>query len=162
MAVNVQGFNIGNDCTLVIQDALGDVVTVDTLGYLMDFDSESEDMELKIVPITGGGVPINQDIPAGWRGSISFTRYDGALDQFVSDIQNAYHDSGIITQFSILLSVLNRDGSIDVSLYSGVQFVKPRAGNFRTDKEVDMRLDFRASRRQTVGGAAPLLTNLAA
>lgn len=162
MAINEGGFNIGQDASLVIQDSLGDIVLVDTLGHLMDFDSESEDVEIKITPISGNGIPIIQDIPNGWRGSISLTRFDGTLDQFISDIQDAYFNEGIIQQFTLLLSVLNRDGTVNESLYTGVQFVKPRAGNFRTDKEVDMRLDFRASRRFTVGATTPILTNLAA
>lgn len=162
MPLSVQGFNIGTDISVVIQDSSGDIIYATDLGQLMDFDAEAEDIELKIVPISNGGVPIIQDIPAGWRGSLMFTRVNGAFNQFRIDTENAFFDSGLIQQFTIQCSVLNRDLSVDEYQFIGVQFVKPRFGNFRADKEVDMRMDFRAARLLTTGASTPLLSLLAA
>ena len=162
MAIQIQGFNIGQDIALSMMSSAGDIFLAEQLGYVMDFDAEAEDIELKIVPISGGGVPIIQDIPCGWRGSIMFTRFGPALTQLAIDLSDAYHDQGIIQQFLMMGNVLNRNGQIDEYIFQGLQFVKPRFGNFRTDKEVDQRIDFRASRLRSAGSSVQFLPNLLA
>lgn len=162
MTFALAGFNIGQDVSLVIQSSGGDIVQVSDLGHLMDFDADATDVKLKVIPITNGGLPINQTIPAGWRGSLMFTRVNGALTQFIIDTQNAFFDSGIIQQFSLMASVVNRDSTVDEYLWSGVQFEDGKFGNFRTDKEVDQRLNFTASRLNTTGVSVSILTSLLA
>lgn len=151
------GFNTGVDSAIIIADAFGDVFPAEALSHLMEFDAESEDVELKIIPITGGGVPIYMTIWAGIRGHLMFTRVSGAMQSLILELMSDYFDSGLIRYFSITQNVQNRDGSIDGYLYSGVQFVRPRFGNFRATKEVDMRLEFRASTCTLTGGVSPLL-----
>jgi hypothetical protein len=160
MAVTVAGFNIGTDAAVSISDQYGDIFPASSLGHIMEFDAESEDTEIKIVPLTGGGVPIYQTIWSGVRGHLMFTRNTGALTLMIIELMNAYHDSGIIPQFSMTLTVLNRDGTTDEYLFSGVQWIRPRFGNFRATKEVDERLEFRASRITATGGLSALLSEL--
>lgn len=162
MGVNLQGFNVGTDSTITISDQFGDVFPADLLGHVMDWEMESEDTELKIVPISNGGVPIYQTIPGGYRGKCSLTRVNGNLQAMVAELWNAYHADGIITQLSISQNVLNRDGTIDEYLWSNVQIAKPRFGMFRHEKEVDMSFDIRASLLTVAGGTAAFLTGLGA
>lgn len=158
----VQGFNIGTDLSIAISDQFGDLFGAQLLGNLMEADAESEDTEIKIVPLTGGGVPIYQTIWSGMRGHIMYTRSSGSLSRMIIDLMSAYHDQGLLPQFAMTWAVLNRDGTVDEYLFSGVQWIRPRLGNFRATKEVDERLEFRASRLTGVGGLAPFLTGLAA
>jgi hypothetical protein len=160
MAVNLFGYNVGTDSNVTISDAYGDIIPADLLGHVMDFEMESEDTELKIVPISNGGVPIYQTIPGGYRGKCSLARVNGNLQAMVAELWNAYHSQGLITQLSISQNVLNRDGTIDEYLWSNVQIAKPRFGNYRHEKEVDMSFDIRASVLTVVGGATAFLTGL--
>lgn len=159
---SLAGFNIGTDVSITVLDNYGDVFPLDSLGLLMELDSESLDKELDVVPISDGGVPLFMTIPAGWRGRMMFTRTNGNFQQMFTEIFNAYFANGVIPIFSLQGSILNRDGSIDEFLFSGVQFSKPRLGNFRAEKEVDMQMEFRASTLSGTGVIVPFLPLLAA
>jgi hypothetical protein len=159
---SLAGYNVGTDISVTISDIYGDVFDAQMLGHLMEIDIEAEDTELKIIPITNGGRPIYQTIPGGYSGNMMFTRVNGNFQAMVVELYNAYHDIGLITQLSITTNVLNRDGTVDEYLLSNAQIKKPRFGNFRHEKEVDMRLGFSASVLTISGGASPFLSGLAA
>lgn len=160
--VTVNGFNVGTDVSVAITDNYGDSFTADQLGYLMDFESESEDVPVKITPVTGGGVPIYQTLWNGISGSMSFTRSSAAFQQMFIDLMNAYFTNGVIPQFTISVNVRDRAGSIDEYLYTGVQFEKPRFGNYKATKEVDMKMNFKASQMTVNGTGTAFLTAAAA
>ena len=63
----LNGFKIGTDVAVTMQDNLGDIFPLASLGLLTEFDSESLDRELEVVPITMGGVPLFMTIWAGAR-----------------------------------------------------------------------------------------------
>lgn len=157
---NLQGFNIGTDAAVVVTDNFGDSFPIDQLGLMMDFESDYDDAEIKIVPITGGGVPVFQTVWAGGHGRIGFTRRNGNLEQMTLELVQAYHSIGLIPIFTMLTSVLNRDGSIDERLYTGVQFNRPRFGQYRALKEVDQAVQFSFGLCTPVGGVTPFLTQL--
>lgn len=162
MGASLQGFNIGTDASVTVADNFGDAFPVDHLGLMMAFESDYDDTEIKVVPITGGGVPLFQTVWVGGHGNLMFTRRNGNLEQMILELANAYHHAGIIPVFSLLTSVLNRDGSVDERLYTGVQFNRPKFGNYRALKEVDQALQFSFGLCTPVGGATPFLTGLAA
>ena len=160
MAISLLGYNVGTDSQITISDQFGDIFPADLLGHVLDFESESEDTELKITPISNGGVPIYQTIPGGYRGKVMLARVNGNMQAMVAELWNAYHNRGIITQLSMAQYVLNRDGTIDEYLWSNMQLAKPRFGNYRHEKEVDMSFDWRASVLSVVGGSTAFLTGL--
>lgn len=162
MAINIQGFNVGTDASFAITDSYGDILVDDSLGYLMDFESQSQDMSLKVIPITKGGIPVYQTLWSGVQGSLAYTRFGPTFQQMFMDLMQAYHFGGLIPQFGMTLNVMNRNGSVDEYLYTGVQFSRPRFGNFRATKEVDMRVDFHASLVQGSGALQVFLGALAA
>ena len=155
------GYNVGTDAAVTISDAYGDVFTAQQLGLLTDFRSAADSIELKVTPITNGGIPVLQTIWNGVTGSMMFVRQGPAFQAFFLETILAYHQSGIIQQFGISMEVQNRDGSVDEYLLSGVQFTKPDFGNFAAVKEVDMSLAFNASIMTKAGGATTFLTGLA-
>ena len=158
----VNGFNVGTDFSAAISDTLGDIFTAEDLGHLIEFDSMAEDTPLKVVPINNGGIPIFQTIWSGLSGTMVFVRAGPALNQLFIDLINGYHFAGIIPQFAIAANVINRDGSIDEFLYSGVQFSKPSFGSYKGVKEVDMKVGFVASLLQTTGSQAAFLAGVQA
>lgn len=155
-----QGFNVGTDFAASVVDNFGDFFPLEALGPLMEFESESMDRELECVPISQGGVPIFQTVWAGMRGRMTFARANAALSSMVIDLMQAYHKFGVIPRFTIAAQVLNRDGSLDEYVYTGVQFGRPRFGNFRSEKEVDTAMEFRASRVLRTGAAVPFLAGV--
>jgi hypothetical protein len=162
MAITVNGYNIGTDASFAITDQYGDIFLDSDMGYLMDFDSESEDSTLKVVPITTGGLPIYQTIWSGVTGSLMFTRFGPSFQQMMMYLMATYYNSGVIPQFSLALLVRNRNGSTDQYRYAGFQFSRPKFCNFRATKEVDMRSYFKASSVQAFGALTPFLKGLPA
>lgn len=159
---NLQGFNIGTDASVTVTDSYGDSFPIDELGLMMNFESDYDDAEIKVVPITGGGIPIFQTTWAGGHGMIGFTRRNGNLEQMVLELVAAYHRLGLIPQFTLMTNVLNRDGSIDETIYTGVQWNKPKFGRYAALKEVDQGLGFSFGLATRVGGVTPFLAGLAA
>lgn len=157
-ALNINGYNVGTDISLIISDEFGDVFPADVLGHVMEFNSRSEDTLLKVSPISNGGIPIYQTLWAGHSGKLSFTRVNGALASMIISMMNAYHQAGIIPQWAIQAGVLNRNGQVDQYLWQGLQWSKPDLGDFRHEKEVTMSLDFSASVLNITGGALPFLS----
>jgi hypothetical protein len=160
--INGTGYSIGTDIGVVVSDDQGDFFPIDALGLLMDFDSQATDSLIKIVPITNGGKPLFMTVWVGGHGRMMFTRQNGNLQAMILELMSAYHTQGLIPQFSIATNILNRDGTVDEYLYSGVQWTTPHFGNFKALKEVDQALDFSWSDCVKTGGATPFLTALAA
>ena len=152
------GFNIGVDASVTIADDVGDVFPAEALSHITEFDSESEDTELKVTPISGGGVPIHMTIWNGVRGRMMFARVSGAFQAMIVELMDMYYDEGQVPFFTVYVDVMNRDGTIDEYVYTGVQFTRPRFGNYRATKEVDMQLEFRAARCSLAGGVTPFLS----
>lgn len=161
MIINSQAYNIGTDLGVSVSDNYGDQFPLDALGLVMDFDSKAHSSIIKVTPITNGGRPIFQTVWQGGDGRISFTRQNGNLQSMVTELMDAYHNSGIIPVFSLATSILNRDGSIDEYLYTGVQFETPDFGNFAAMKEVNNGLSFMWGDCVKTGGGSPFLTGLA-
>lgn len=160
MPINLAGYNVGTDAAITIADQYGDVFPVSYFGHLVDFDSKLMNTKLSVIPITNGGVPIFQTIWGGVQGSMRLVRVNGAFAAMFLELANAYHTQGLITQLSMSLNVLNRDGTVDEYLFNNMQFSDPNLGNFRNTKEVDMSVNFEASQEFAVGNVSTLLTNL--
>jgi hypothetical protein len=156
----LNGYNVGADISLTISDAYGDVFPAEALSHLTEFDAESEDVEVKVTPISLGGVPIYQTIWYGIRGHMTFARVNGSFESMIISLMNGYYDQGLIPFFTISQTVRNRDGTLDEYMFMGCQWVRPRFGNFRATKEVDMAVEFRAQRVVGTGALAPFLGGL--
>lgn len=162
MAISIQGFNVGTDVSFVITDNFGDVIMDSDMGYLDDFSTESTDVDLKITPITNGGIPVYQTIWNGGTGSLTYTRFGPTFQQVFMDLAASYHGSGIIPQFALAMDVRNRNGSVDSYNYSGMQFTRPRFGDYRATREVQMRVGINWAQCTGSGALQAFLSSLAA
>jgi hypothetical protein len=159
--VSIQGFNVGTDVSFTILSNYGDLLTPAIMGYLTDFESSSRTIKLSVNPITTGGVPVHQTIWNGGSGTMAFARTGPNISAVMIELSDAYHDGGLIPQFSISANVRNRDSSVDAYLYTGVQFDDPRHGDFRATKEVDQRFTFRFGRLTGTGPLSAIMSALA-
>ena len=161
MAVTtIQGFNVGSDVSFAIMDQYGDVFTEDMLGLMTQFDIRSVDVKMKVTPISQGGVPVLQNIPNGLRGTMTFVRVGPAFQQLYVDLEQAYFNSGLISQMQIMMNVRNRNGTVDEYQITGVQLSDWDFGDFRGTKEVDCRMSIEASQMYGSGTLATFLNNL--
>lgn len=164
MATNVvlQGFNVGSDVSFAIMDQYGDVFSEDMLGLMTQFDIRSVDVKMKVTPISNGGVPVNQVIPNGLRGTMTFVRTGPAFSQLYMDLSQGYFTAGVITQMYIMMNVRNRNGTVDEYQLDGVQLSDWDFGDFRGTKEVDCKMSIEASQMYGSGSLATFLNNLPA
>jgi hypothetical protein len=160
VATVINGFNIGSDVSFAIMDQYGDVFSEDMLGLMTQFDIRSVDVKMKVTPISNNGVPINQVIPNGLRGTMTFVRIGPAFSQLYMDLSQGYFTAGIITQMYIMMNVRNRDGSVDEYQLDGVQLSDWDFGDFRGTKEVDCKMSIEASQMYGSGSLAVFLNNL--
>lgn len=159
--LNGTGYNVGTDIAVAVSDDQGDAFPIDALGHMLDFESEADETEIKIVPVTNGGKPLFQTVWNGGHGKITFARVTGNLQAMILELMAAYHGRGLIPQFAIATAVQNRDGSVDEYLYTGVQWKTPAFGNFKALKEVDQSLGFSWSDCVKTGGASVFLPGVA-
>src|SRR5262249_20996269 len=160
MPLKINGFNVGQDLSLSIRDDRGTVVGAWQLGHMIDFDANADDVELKITPVTNGGLPLFDRSPNGWHGSINFVRADGTIANMFAAMDSNFYRFGRRTWFTMQTSILNRDGSVDKYSWTRCSFSRPKFGRFQADKEVDTGFNFRAQQMLNASGIVPLLVGV--
>ena len=153
-------FNIGTDISGVLSDAYGDNIPLVDIGNLMSIDVTFDMHQLKITPITNGGRPIYLSIPNGLTGTMDFTRYNGAMTAMFTKLYEAFYGGGLLPHFSLMLSVLNRSGTVDEYIIPQLVFDTPDFGKFTGIEDVTQSLKFSAPTMISTGGGATLLAAL--
>jgi hypothetical protein len=148
-------FNIGTDFSGVISDAFGTTRNLDEFGHLEEMEARAEQHDIKISPISRGGIPLFQTLWAGGSGHVRYTRVFGAISAVWVQLMNNYYYLHALPSFTIGTTMLNRDGSVDEYLFTGVVLTAPTWGNVRGDKQVDQELHFKFQNCQVVGPGAP-------
>ena len=151
----INGFNVGQDISISIQDDTGVVVDSSQLGHLMEIDATMEDTELRVIPISNNGLPLFDTLYHGWSGRMTFTRMNGALDNLLTALENNFFNTGRRQKFTLNCTILNRDGSVDQYVFTQVTLSRGGFGNFRADKEVDQVFSFRAQNLINTSGVVP-------
>jgi hypothetical protein len=151
-------FNIGQDVSLSLQHLeSGVVIPITAFGHLMEFDATQEDRDLIIIPITDGGKPKLNVVYQGWSGHMIFTRVNGIFTGLFAALEANFYNARQLSHFAIQATVLNRDGSTDQYLWSNTILHRATGGNWRADKEVDQRVEFRADSMVVTGGAGAII-----
>ena len=70
---------------------------------------------------------------------------------------NNYYYLHQLPSFSLVLTVLNRDSSVDEYLFSGMVLTSPTWGSARGDKQVDQEIHFNFQNCKIVSPNAPAL-----
>jgi len=159
-SLTVNGYNIGTDVSVTISDQYGDTFNAGSLGHLRSIEATWDMENQKIQPITRGGKPLYLSIPSGMTGNMHFTRFNGALSSIFVELYQAFYSAGLLPKWTISCQVLNRDGTTDQYIFTGVVFGRPQWGNFADIREVDQTFEFNAENvisTSTLQGIVPAL-----
>lgn len=141
----MNGFNIGRDISLDVAGQDGQIVSFNLVtGF------EKKQVTEKVAINGLDGVTRYLEIPEGWEGTIDVTRADRRLDDFVASLEDKYFAGQNVLGQSITETIQEPDGSISQWRYEGVMFRLSDAGKWKGKGDVQMRLDWCASRRRKV------------
>jgi len=144
--MNINGYNIGTDISLTMSNDFGDQFTAVSLGHLMRVEATMDFEQLKVTPITGGGLPLYEAVPNGASGTMEFTRYNGGMTAVFANLMNAFYNQGILPHWNIEVNVMNRDMTVDAYNFQGAVFSRPQFGNFDGIRETTQTLEFAFNR----------------
>ena len=156
MANLLNNFNIGQDVSIQITDDQGNTRDITDFGHLIDFSWKAETQELKVIPVTNGGRPIYNTIWQGVSGTFKWTRFNNAGQYFVIALMNNFYSLHLLPKFTIQVTVLNHDGSVDSYIATNAVFLNPSMGQFVADKEVMYEMSFKADNFVSAVGAPAL------
>ncbi len=146
MPLNVgapNAFNFGKDAVFTIVGPSGVVNYPVTQG---DYKQETKRIESR--PLNSP--PIFAEIPDGWSGSFAFDRVGRALDDLFANMEQNYWGSGQLFNFSVTETIQEVDGSISQYRFQNMAVKLESGGIFKGDQKVEMKLQFRCSRRVLV------------
>lgn len=142
--------NVGQDISITFTNDTGQVVPADSLGLVMNFTAKSENIKLKVTPISHRGRARRRSIPNGWNGSIKWTRINGNVTKLIAGLSNDFYETGALRLFSLSATITNRDGSQDKYLFTNCSLSDGDFGNFEANKEVEQELSFEAEAMNVV------------
>lgn len=159
VAFGINGsFNIGQDISVVLQHLeSGVIVPAVLLGHLTEFDASQEDTVLRVLPITDGGRPKYNTVYYGWRGHMIFARNNGNMTGILAAMEANFYKARQMSHWSIQATVINRDGTTDQYLFKNGVLSRGTQGNWRADKEVDIRLEFQSESMVVTSGTGALI-----
>lgn len=152
MAAVVGDINVGQDLSVSFQTDTGQVIAADTLGLVMRFSAKAENEKIKKTPISHGGKPRRRSIPNGWNGSVKIMRVNGNVTAFGASLMNDFHEAGKMRLFSISVSIVNRDDSLDEYLFQSCSLGDFDFGDWEANKEVEQEINFEAESMRIVSG----------
>lgn len=136
-------FTVGRQMTLALV-VNGEIVAT---GALTELEYKQEKIKLKSRPLNGK--PVNKWIPDGWTGTLTFDRQDSTLDDYFSDEEENWWNSGDVAQIYIYETVAENDGSTSQYQFNGVQ-LEFDGGMWKQDDKVTQKASFVASDRPRV------------
>ena len=149
-------FNVGTDVSGILSDDTN-LVTKDIsdFGQLEEVEARGEQHDIKITPVSRGGIPLYQTLWSGGSGHLKYTRVFGAISFVWVALMRNYYYLHQLPNFSLSLAVINRDASVDEYLFGGMVLTSPTWGTARGDKQMDQELHFKFGTLQIVSPNAP-------
>lgn len=137
-------FSVGSDCQVVVLGPFGRV----DLAHVTGFEAQQVTQPLRVDRMDG--VLLGAELPKGWNGSFLLDRGSSAVDEFIAQIEAAYHNGQAINGGTLYQYINEPDGSASTYQFNNVVFKLASAGLFKGDAPVAQRLDFYASSRTSV------------
>lgn len=137
-------FNTGRDKRVTLQDAFG---VSYALGKYTEIVSSPERSTLKVEPINNRGITLRQNIPDGWKGTITTVRENGVLEYLYGQVEADYYNGVAQRYFWIYETISNQDGSTDQFVYTRSIIWIADAGNWKKTSDVPIRLEFESEQR---------------
>jgi len=134
-------FSVGRDCQLVVMGPFGRI----DLTHVTGFESRQVTAPVRVDRIDG--VLLATELPKGWEGVFDLERGSSSVDDFVAQVEAAYHAGNAVASGTLYQYVAEVDGSTSTYQYDNVVFKLAHAGSWRGDASVKQRLEFYASTR---------------
>ncbi len=137
-------FTVGSDCQIVVMGPFGRV----DLAHVTGFEASQVTQPLRVDRLDG--VQLAAELPKGWNGSFLLDRGSSAVDDFIAQIEAAYHNGQAINGGTLYQYVNEPNGSTSTYQFNNVVFKLTSAGSYKGDAPVAQKLDFYASTRTKV------------
>ncbi|MGE4482012.1 hypothetical protein [Acidocella sp.] len=137
-------FTVGSDCQIVVMGPFGRV----DLAHVTGFEATQVTQPLRVDRLDG--VQLAAELPKGWNGSFLLDRGSSAVDDFIAQIEVAYHSGQTINGGTLYQYVNEPDGSTSTYQFNNVVFKLASAGLYKGDAPVAQKLSFYASTRTRV------------
>lgn len=136
-------YSIGRDCRITV---LWNGQRVD-FRDVTSFGASQETHALRASPLNG--MPVEFNVPNGWRGSFQIARASAALDNLVAAIEAAYWNAGTVGSGTIYQYVTEPDGTTSTWEYTNVS-IKLKNDAWQSDQMVHQTVQFFASTRAKI------------
>lgn len=136
-------YSIGRDCRITV---LWNGQRVD-LRDVTSFGASQETQALRASPLNG--MPVEFNVPKGWRGSFQIARASAALDNLVAAIEAAYWNAGTVGSGTIYQYVTEPDGTTSTWEYTNIS-IKLKNDAWQSDQMVHQTVQFFASTRTKI------------
>lgn len=135
------GYNLGKDVTLDIVTATGMLRPKIKTG----FSSRQETHSIQIMGLDG--VNRFDELPAGWSGTFDLDRGDSSVDDYFANAEANYYNGAPTPIVTITETIQEVTGGISQYRYTGVVLKLDDAGSKTGDKQIAMKVSFKASKR---------------
>lgn len=157
-----QNFIVGQNLQIVFQDDEGNIYMGADFGQITDFNLDPDDTLVKVIPITNGGRPISRKVPHGWAGTVTLSKYNGFLSDYIALQEAEFYNQGVQHFLTMVLNQQNVDGSVSQYTLTYVVLHKADFGKYSATKEVEQAFSFEAQEllsanvQGSLGGAQAL------
>src|SRR5579859_5229083 len=134
-------FSVGRDCQVVVLGAYGRVDLVHVTGF------EGRQMTASVRVDRIDGVQLGAELPKGWEGTFDLERGSSAVEDFIAQLEAAFHNGQSPAPGTLYQYISESDGSTSTYQYNNVVFRLASAGVWRGDASVKQKLEFFASTR---------------
>lgn len=142
MALN--SFSTGKDCQVVVLGPFGRV----DFDHVTGFESRQVTASVRVDRMDG--TMLGAELPKGWDGVFDIERGSPAVDDMLSQIEQAYLSGTTPAAGTLYQYVDEIDGSTSTYQFNGVVFKLTSAGAYKGDASVKQRLEFFATSRSRV------------
>ncbi|MFT8522049.1 hypothetical protein [Gluconobacter oxydans] len=136
-------YSIGRDCRITV---LWNGQRVD-LRDVTSFSAAQETQALRANPLNG--VPLEFNVPNGWRGAFQIARANAALDNLVAAVEAAYWNAGTVGSGMIYQYVTEPDGTTSTWEFSNVS-MQLKSDPWQADHMIHQTVQFFASTRTKI------------
>ena len=140
------GNSVGRDVVVDLYDPNGGGLV--NLTGITDFQSQQKTTKTMSKRMDGRNIPLH--MPDGWSGSLGVDRTGPTLDNFISNLEEAYFRGVNILNGTITETISEPDGSRTQYRYEDCGFSLQSAGDKKGDDKIGMKLEFEASRRRKI------------
>jgi hypothetical protein len=138
-------FNTGRDIQL--KWVAPDGTSVDISNILM-FTGKAVYASITVDRLDGN--TIHAELPKGWDGTIELSRKDANIDRMFGTIESNWIQLGKYNNGTVYAYVSEKDGTQTMLKFTNCAFKYDDSGDWAADKDVKLKVSFKATQRFVV------------